>query len=179
VTTEQTVGFADEMRLGLVGQTRKVWAPVGVKVVQPLPYERRWCYVVLVVDGREGRVWWSWTTSMTADALQPEVARWHEAGIEAVVWDGAPAHQRLAAQGQAVVLVRQPPHSPELNPAERLILEIRRHVEGQVYATMSEKYAAVDAFLEDLNAHPERVRSLTGWHWIRDGLSALPSQNAA
>ena len=167
------------MRLGLIGQTRRVWAPVGVKVVQPLQYERRWCYVVLVVDGRAGRVWWSWTLAMTAEALGPEVAKWNGAGLDAVVWDGAPAHTTLAAQPQDLALVRQPPHSPELNPAERLIEELRRQVEGKVYATLSDKYAAVDTVLRDLDADPERVRSLVGWAWITDALTALPSNNAA
>jgi hypothetical protein len=61
---EQTTGFGDEMRLGLIGMTRRVWAPAGVKVVQPLQYERRWCSVVIVVDGRSGRLWWWWTMNL-------------------------------------------------------------------------------------------------------------------
>jgi hypothetical protein len=179
VSAGQVVGFADEMRLGLIGQTRRVWAPVGAKVVQPLQYERRWCYLVLVVDGRGGRVWWDWTLTMTAPALGTVVAKWQDAGLDAVVWDGAPAHQTLAAQPQPVVLVRQPPHSPELNPAERLIQELRRHIEGKVYPTLSDKYAAAHRFLEELDADPDRVRSLVGYDWITDELATLPVRNAA
>lgn len=173
------MGFGDEMRLGLIGQTRRVWVPVGVKVVQPRQYERAWCYVVLVVDGRGGHIWWSWTRSMATDQVQAEVARWKPAGIDAVVWDGAPAHHKLTSQGQDVALVIQPPHSPELNPAERVIEAIRQHIEGQVYATLSAKYAAVDAFLQELDADPARVRSLAGWAWIQAALVALPTENAA
>lgn len=175
MTQDQTVGFSDELRLGLIGQTRRVWAPVGVKVVQPLQYERQWCYVLIVVDGRRGRLWWSWTLGMTADHLQPEVAQWHGAGIDAVVWDRAPAHQTLTGQSQDVVLILQPPHSPELNPAERVIEAIRQRIEGLVYASLPEKYAAVDAFLQELDADPARVRSLAGWDWIQDTLNRLPS----
>jgi hypothetical protein len=174
VTQTQTVGFSDELRLGLIGQTRRVWAPVGVKVVQPLQYERRWCYVLIVVDGRAGRLWWSWTLGMTADHLQPEVAKWHATGLDAVVWDRAPAHQTLTGRPQDVTLIAQPPHSPELNPAERVIEAIRGRIEGLVYASLPEKYAAVDAFLEELDADPARVRSLAGWHWIQDNLDRLP-----
>lgn len=175
MTREQTVGFSDELRLGLIGQTRRVWAPVGVKVVQPLQYERQWCYVLLVVDGRRGRLWWSWTLGMTADHLQPEVAKWQSAGLDAVVWDRAPAHQTLSGQPQDVALILQPPSSPELNPAERVIEAIRQRIEGLVYPTLVEKYAAVDAFLEELDADPARVRSLTGWHWIEENLDRLPA----
>ena len=147
----QSVGFSDELRLGLIGQTRRIWAPVGVKVVQPLQYERTWCYVVIVVDGCSGRLWWSWTLGMTTDHLQPEVAKWHEAGLAAVVWDRAPAHQTLTGRSQDVALILQPPYSPELNPAERVIEAIRQHIEGLVYASLPEKYAAVHAFLEELD----------------------------
>ena len=169
------MGFSDELRLGLIGQTRRVWAPVGVKVVQPLQYERQWCYVLIVVDGRGGRLWWSWTLGMAADTLRPEVAKWRPAGIDAVVWDRAPAHQTLTGPPQDVVLILQPPHSPELNPAERVIQAIRQRIEGLVYASLPDKYAAVNAFFTELDADPGRVRSLAGWHWIHDALTDLPA----
>ncbi len=162
VTVEQTSGWADEVRLGLIDQTRRVWAPVGVKVVEPLQYERRWCYLVLAVDPRAGRLWWSWTLDMTASSIVSAVAQWREAGIDAVVWDPAPAHQTAAVQQEGVTLVAQPPYSPELNPAERVFAAIRLHSEGNVYPNLSEKYAAVDAFLTELDADPVRVRSLAG-----------------
>ena len=175
MTQAQTVGFSDELRLGLIGQTRRVWAPVGVKVVQPLQYERRWCYVVIVVDGRTGRLWWSWTLGMGADDVRPEVAKWHPAGIDAVVWDRAPAHQTLAGQPSDVALILQPPSSPELNPAERVFEAIRQRIEGLISASLPQKYAAVTAFLEELDADPARIRSLAGWQWITDALDSLPS----
>lgn len=179
VTAGQTVGFADELRLGLIGMTRRVWAPVGVKIVQPLQYERQWCYVLIVVDGQGGRLWWSWTLGMAADQLRPEVAKWHGAGIDAVVWDGAPAHQTLGRESLGLPLVRQPPCSPELNPAERVIEAIRHQVAGQVYPDLPAKYRAVHEFLLALDADPARVRSLAGWAWIITALDDLPSSNAA
>ena len=74
-----------------------------------------------------------------------------------------------------------PPYSPELNPAERLFEEVRRRVEGTVYATLADKVAAVEAFLRELDADPDRVRQLCGWDWLTDALDALPTpqKNAA
>ena len=43
---------SDEMRLGLRGQTRKVLAPKGVKVVQRLQLVYEWSYLVLAVSRR-------------------------------------------------------------------------------------------------------------------------------
>lgn len=162
------------MRLGLVGTVRRVWAPRGVKVTQAVQYVRQWCYLVLVVDGRAGRLWWSWTLDMKAASLAPTVALWRDAAIDAVIWDRAPAHQTALVHQQGVTLIAQPPFSPELNPAERIFEEVRRHVEGQVYASLPEKYAAVHAFLQELDADPARVRRIAGWDWITEGLDALP-----
>jgi hypothetical protein len=158
---------------------RRVWAPRGVKVVQPRQYVRRWCYLALVVDPRAGRLWWSWTLDMKTACIARTVALWHDAGIDAVVWDRAPSHHPAVVHQQGVTLVLQPPYSPELNPAERIFEAIRAQVEGQVYPTLSAKYAAVDAFLQDLDADPDRVRSIAGWDWIQQALAALPQENAA
>jgi hypothetical protein len=61
-----------------------------------------------------------------------------------------------------------------LNPAERLFEEIRRHVEGRVYATLADKVAAVNACLHALDADPARVRRLCGWNWINAAIATLP-----
>ena len=76
-------------------------------------------------------------------------------------------------------LIELPPYSPELNPAERVFEEIRRAIEGKVYATLEEKVMAVQEFLIKLEANPERVRSLTWWDWIRASIQQLPTGYAA
>ena len=74
-----------------------------------------------------------------------------------------------------------PPYSPELSPAERLFEEVRRHVEGRLYASMEDKRQAPSAkrraaelCLADLAKDTERVKSLAGWRWIQDALNTLP-----
>ena len=47
---------------------------------------------------------------------------------------------------------------------------------GRVYATIEEKVAAVDQALRELAAHPERVKRLAGWQWIRDAYEQLPQK---
>jgi hypothetical protein len=68
-----------------------------------------------------------------------------------------------------------------LNPAERLVEEVRRHVEGRVYATLADKVAAVEAFLDELDADPARIRRLCGWDWINAAIATRPEpqENAA
>lgn len=62
---------------------------------------------------------------------------------------------------------------------ERVLEELSGAVEGQVYASLEEKVAAVDAELAKLDADPDRVRSLTSWNWIIQSLDSLTQPIAA
>lgn len=171
--------WADEMRLGLHGRVRRVWAPRGVKVRQRVQLRYEWRYLALAVDGMAGRLWWRWLPNMRKEAVAPVVAAWQGAGITALVWDGAPAHRARLVRDVGVTLVTQPPAAPEVNPAERVFQELRRAVEGLVYATLAEKMVAVERELAALAADPARLRRLTGWAWIADALTHLPAEYPA
>ena len=169
------MGHADEQRIGLRGTTRRVWGRRGTKVRQRLQLRYEWAYLFAAVDARAGTIWWDWLDTMKAADLQPVVAEVRARGLlDALVWDGAPSHADGAVRAAGLPLVALPPSSPELNPAERLFEEVRRRVEGRVYATLSDKVDAVEAFLRELDADPARVRHLCDWAWIADAHDALP-----
>jgi hypothetical protein len=175
LTPTSRIGFGDEMRLGLRGTTRRVWGRRGVKVRQRLQLTYEWRYLFAAVDGQAGRVWWNWVPSMKAEALWPTIAGIQEDNLlDGLVWDNAPSHHDGDITDLDLAFVGLPPYSPELNPAERLFEEIRRHVEGRVYATLDDKVAEVQAFLEELDADPPRVRRLCGWDWINAAITSLP-----
>jgi hypothetical protein len=175
LTQASRIGHADELRLGLRGTTRRVWGRRGVKVRQRLQLTYDWWYLFAAVDGQAGTVSWTWLDSMKAADLVPllEALRTN-APLDALVWDGAASHRDDAVRAVGVPLIQLPRYSPELNPAERLFEEVRRHVEGHVYATLADKVAAVNAFLDELDADPARVRSLCGWNWIDAAIATLP-----
>ena len=176
LTRASCVGFSDEMRVGLHGTVRRVWGRRGVKVRQRVQFSYKWRYLVLVVDGRAGHIWWTWNATMQADELIPVVRGMQAAtDLEAVVWDGAPSHRDERLPRIGLPLIALPPYAPELNPAERVFEEIRRAIEGRVFATLDEKVAAVQAIVQDLDADPARVQRLAGWGWIHDAFAHLPT----
>ena len=164
------------------GTSRRVWGRRSVKVRQRLQLRYDWWYLFAAVDGQAGTVSWTWLDSMKATDLVPlmEALRTN-APLDAIVWDGASSHRDDAVRVVGVPVIALPPYSPELNPAERLFEEVRRHTEGRVYATLADKVAAVNAFLDDLDADPARVRCLCGWDWIDAAIATLPEhlENAA
>ena len=179
MTARTPLAWADEMRLGLHGRVRRVWAPRGVKVRQRVQLRYEWRYLALAVDGVRGRLWWQWQRSMRKEAVVETVAAWQAAGLAALVWDGAPSHRAKMVRAVGVTLLIQPPAAPELNPAERVFQELRRAVEGLVYATLEEKMAAVERALSALAADPARIQRLAGWDWIADSLAQLPAEYPA
>jgi hypothetical protein len=163
--------WADEMRLGLRGVVRRVWAPRGVKVRQAQVLTYVWRYLALAVNGLTGMVRWTWTTSMKKEAIAAVVADWQEAGLSAVVWDGAASHRARMVRAVGLPLISQPPAAPELNPAERVFEELRRAIEGRSYPDLEAKMAVVERELQALAADPARLQRLTGWNWIVEALT--------
>ncbi len=76
---------------------------------------------------------------------------------------GAPSHRgKLMGQlGFGRILL--PAYSLELNPAERVFEEVRRHIEGEVYPSLRAKRDAIDYLLRQLRADKTRLKRLTGW----------------
>src|SRR5438046_1390200 len=108
------VGFADELRLGLRGTTRRVWGRRGVKVRQRLQLRYDWCYLVLAVDARAGTLWWGWVPTMRAQELPPLLGWGRDSGVAALVWDGAPSHRAAEARGVGLPLIGRTTYSPAL-----------------------------------------------------------------
>jgi hypothetical protein len=161
------IAFSDEMRLGLLGQVRRVLAPKGVKIVQPLQREYVYEYLFLSVIPKEGKLKWSWIPRMKQEYMKPILESWN---IDFMIWDGAGVHRGkdiAALPGQRIM---QPAYSPELNPAERVFEEIRRAIEGIVYPSLLDKRHAVDDFLTKLAANPDAVKRLCYWNWIEQSL---------
>ena len=165
--------WGDEMRVGLMGQVRRVWAPRGVKVEQVVEYKREWAYLNLVVNGLTGRLRWDWTENMKSASIAPVVQQLSELGVEVIVWDRARGHRGPAYAEVSAKLIEQPPYSPELNPAERVFEYLRAKIEGQVYGTIAAKKAAIETELSTLASAPDKIRSLAGWHWIRLSVAGL------
>ena len=170
----EAVFFGDEMRLGLIGQVRRRWAPRGAKIRQPVEFTYEWAYLNLAVNPMEGSLKWDWTSDVKAESIAPVLESWKDS-IGAIVWDGARGHQGAGYDEVGVSRIQQPPYSPELQPVERIFQYLRGRIEGIVYGELDAKKEAVESELRNLAASPEKVRSLTCWDWIERTLTQLPN----
>jgi hypothetical protein len=164
--------FSDEMRFGLWGQVRRRWGLRGVKIVQPKQIVFAWRYLVLAVDVVHLDLKWGWAQRMNQEHLLPIFEQW---ALETVIWDGATAHRGQAMASLGMQRIFLPSYSPELNPAERIFEEIRRHIEGLVYPSLYAKHYRIDHFLRRLRADKDRLRQLVSWDWIENIFHHLPT----
>jgi hypothetical protein len=175
ITQGSAVEFADELRLGLRGRTRRVLGGRGVKVVQPLQLTYTWRYLVLTVQPLTGTIRWQWIARMRQEHLVPVLEDWQPACL---VWDGAPSHRGRQVAALAIPRIAVPTYSPELNPVERVFEEVRARTEGVVYDSLDAKQAEAERYLKELADDPERVKRLCNWTWIAAALDDLTSEAA-
>ena len=175
----QGIVWGDEMRLGLIGQVRKVWAPRRATVRQAVQFSRQYAYVAVAIDPVTGRLWWAWQASMKGAEMARIWGPAEDPAIAGWVWDGAGGHQGEEMQAVDAPRVAQPPYVPELNPVACFFRELRRAIEGKVYPTLQAKQAALELVLNAWQADPERVRRLCGWKWIRKALKNLSNDMPA
>ena len=173
IRKSQGIYWSDEMRVGLIGQVRRVWASRGVKVVQKVEYKYDSSYLNLAVNGVSGDLMWQWSANMQAASIAAVVEDWAAHDVQCLIWDRARGHRGPAYADIAIRRIEQPPYSPELNPAERIFQYLRDKIEGFIYGSLEKKRAAVEKELSALANQPDRVKSLAGWSWIHDSLATL------
>ena len=133
-----------------------------------------WRWLYLCVEAGTGTLRWHWHTDMKKESMANALEAWQAEQVDTVVWDNAPSHKAKVLRDVGPTLSFLPPYSPELNPAERVFEEVRRHVEGRIWESIEAKQEAVEAFLTTLAADAARVKRLAGWHWIQEAVASLP-----
>jgi transposase len=65
-------------------------------------------------------------------------------------------------------LMRQPSHSPELNPVEHLWEELReRHLPNKAFKSLDEVENSLCKGLQELYGDPDKVRSMTNFPYLQ------------
>jgi len=86
--------------------------------------------------------------------------------IAILLWDGAPAHRAKLKVPEGIQLYRTPPHTPELNPSERLWSPLREAVANRTFAEIEEMEEILINQMRDLSMQKEYLRGMTNYHWL-------------
>jgi putative transposase len=156
----------DEGRFGRVSIPRRAWAPPGVRPHAPRQVVREYTHVYAAVAPAEGKM----TSLMlpSADTEMMSLFLEHVSKIFAKYFvvmqvDRASWHQSQDLKIPANIrLIAQPAYSPELNPVEHVWEEVReKHLANLAFASLDEIIGKVCEGLNQLEADPQRLRSMT------------------
>jgi len=114
--------FQDEARFGRLHVIRAAWAPPGVRPVVKAAIEREFRYIYAAVSPFEGNLHWMVADSMrtsTMGLFLRQIAETYPDEYILMVTDGASSHTSGDLRiPDNMAILRLPPYSPELNPAE-------------------------------------------------------------
>lgn len=152
---------------------RACWAPPGVRPQVGHQQVREYHDALLAVAPWEGRISALIASggidhkAMTRFLLEVQARFPHRYCI--LFLDGAGAHLSGDLQVPPNLHVEVlPPYSPELNPVESVWDYIREHYfANRVFATLGQVDTRLCEAFQDLDAAPERVRSITLFDWIK------------
>lgn len=167
----------DETRFGLQTELGKRITSIGVKPEQAVqwPREAIWLYgVVAPATGDSLFFEFSHLDTACFECFLHLVSDAYPDVLNLIQLDQAPAHtSRKLNIPDNIVLLYQPPHSPELNPIERVWQDWKLDFKGENFDSLDELRAAIQQVMGYMT--PEWIASLTQYPFIMNALSVSVS----
>jgi len=166
------------MRYGLISNFRRSWSKVGERTVidSQKSFENRYLFSAVApltgdsfhLSGIDG------FDSEAAHVFLLQLKKQYKDKTVIVVWDNAPCHRpKIHREIPGLIVLFLPPYSPELNPAERFFEELRKATANQIFKTIEEQEAAIEAKLNGLADDVGAMRRLLGYEWILEQCSEV------
>jgi len=167
----------DEARVGLKTVVGRVITLFGVKPTRAVQWSRRNFYIYGLFEPESGESFYCEFSHVNTECFQiflHAFAKIYFEDLHVIQLDQASFHlsQNLTVP-KNVILLFQPAHSPELNPAERVWEYVRSQLRWFNAQNLNELREKLDEIYAKLTQ--ELIASLTGWRHILDALSLARS----
>ena len=151
------------MRAGTPTDLGRKWGPSGHRGVSPVKIGYQSVYLYLALCPFSGKgfaaflpklngAFFSWfIEQINGELSRPTLS----------VADGSKAHKADYFDKTHMVFSRLPPACPELNPVERVFLEVRRGLKHRVFGCLEQAQACVKRVLEGLFSQAGKIVSLS------------------
>ncbi|MBE9209842.1 IS630 family transposase [Nostoc sp. LEGE 06077] len=162
----------DESRVGLKTEIGRLITLRGVKPIGRMQWKRENFYLYGLVEPLTGEYYiWEFSHLNTAcfNIFLEQFAITYSQAIHIIRLDNGAFHLSQSLKiPENIILLFQPPHTPQVNPIERLWEEVKRYLSWECFGTLDELRADIWQRLEKLNT--SIVASITGWGFILDAL---------
>lgn len=167
----------DETRLGLKTIPGRLITACGVKPIGATQWQRDCFWLYGVVEPLTGFSFFYEFSHLDSlcfqtflDLLSPQLGD----DIAVIQLDQSTAHTAKALVCPSnIILMFQPPHSPELNPIERFWLFLKKHFAWVNCPSLEELRKILAVVLDQVS--PETIASLTSYDFILDALFGAAS----
>ena len=162
----------DEARFGLQPIIKRRWSKIGTRPAGQVNPKYEWTWSYGAVEMATGASFFLILPNLQAASVEiflSEFAKFYGIGTEKIailLWDGAPAHRAKLKIPEGIRLYRTPPHTPELNPSERLWKPLREAVANRTFAEIAEMEEILINQMRDLTMQKEYLRGMTDYHWL-------------
>lgn len=158
--------------MGLKTLTGKVITRRGVKPVVPVQWGRENFWIYGAVEPLTGAHYYEEFEHLNHEHFQSFLDGFSEflAGDYAILqMDQAGAHlTNQVTWPENIIPLEQPAHSPELNPIERVWQAIKRHLNGEIFASLDALRLRLQAILDEMTL--EETMNLAGYDFILEAL---------
>ena len=163
--------FQDEARFGRMSDPRSCWAPAPHRPVVQLALIREFRYEYAAVSPWDGCLDYMTAEKMNTENMTrflAQVSAAHKKEFIVMVVDGASSHKsKDLVIPHNMALVRLPPYSPELNPAEQIWNILRRnYFANRVFESLDAATAQAEFGLAVMASSKAAVKQLSNWPWI-------------
>jgi transposase len=163
----------DETRIGLI----KLWArKLTAKGIQPERIEQ-WCFDYLwlygMVEPKTGESFFAEISHVDGVCFEQDLkwfAEKYPDELHIIQLDNGRLHTWSELEiPENIILLFQPPYSPQVNPIERLWKEIKKYLKWELFNNLEEFRSKLSQVLSELTS--SMIASITGWDFILDALS--------
>ena len=149
----------------------RCWLPPGVRPLIPQQRVREYLYVYTAVspgDGENFSLILPRSNTEMMNMFPEDFSKQYQGYRIIAVMDRAPWHPSESSDKfDNIRVIRQPPYSPELNPAEHIWEYIREnHFHNRQFKTLDILEEELVNVLYELGQNKNIVKSVTGFQWI-------------
>jgi hypothetical protein len=170
-----SIGVILETRIGLKTIERKKITARGIKPIGKVQWNFKAYYLYGAVAPQTGESFWLEFSHLDGVCFQiflDQLASEYPDNLNVVQLDNGRFHHSSNLKiPDNILLIFQPPYSPELNPIERVWQHIKQELSWEIYENLDAIKEKVRAFIEDFSR--ETIASITGWDYILSAVNTV------
>jgi transposase len=161
----------DEARFGRINGAKKSWAPFSIRPLVPKQIVRKYTYAYSAVCPKLGEMTsliLPYANTQMMNVFLKHVSEEFVKYNIIMLIDQAGWHRSNCLEiPQNIKLLKQPSHSPELNPVEHIWDEVReKHFHNKAFRSLDEVEDTLCFGLKNLRENHHRVKSLTNFPYL-------------